>query len=219
MKPNELNEILSAYDAKLDRILSLNSASIQKINLQKTKKKTQTVLIFRSIEVVIFSALLLFLGSYIANHWFSTHLAVSGGILFVFTLIALIGSIGQVALLNQIDYSKPVVEIRKKIERVNTHVLLFVKLLFLSGPVWWAYSLVAIDVFLDTDLYVHLDPDFVQRYLIINGVLIFPLLWFLNKLSFKNLHLKWVRTIISWVTGTKTQQALTSLKQIEEFEN
>ncbi|CAM3330854.1 hypothetical protein [Zobellia roscoffensis] len=219
MKPNELNEILSAYDAKLDRILSLNSASIQKINLQKTKKKTQTVLIFRSIEVVSFSALLLFLGSYIANHWSSTHLAVSGGILFVFTLIALIGSIGQVTLLNQIDYSKPVVEIRKKIERVNTHVLLFVKLLFLSGPVWWAYSLVAIDVFLDTDLYVHLDPDFVQRYLIINGVLIFPLLWFLNKLSFKNLHLKWVRTIISWVTGTKTQQALTSLKQIEEFEN
>ena len=118
-----------------------------------------------------------------------------------------------------IDFSKPIVEIRKKIELVNSHGLLFVKLIFLSAPVWWSYAIVAIDLFLGTDLYLYLDPDFVLRYLVINFLLIIPLLWVFYKLSYKNLHIKWVRKTIRLFTGTKTMKALEFLNDIEEFKN
>jgi hypothetical protein len=161
----------------------------------------------------------MFLGWYIANNWDQTHLAISGVIVHVFALVALVGSIGQVVLLRQIDFSKPIVEIRKKIELINSHGLLFIKLIFLSAPVWWSYAIVSVDLFLGVDLYVHLEPDFVVRYLVVNFLLIIPIVWVFNRLSYKNLHIKWVRKTIGLFSGTKTMKALEFLNDIEEFEN
>jgi len=219
MEAIELKKIMGAYDNKLDKTLSLNISSIKKLQLDKSQNSTRKILRNRIFEVVIFSFLAIFLGWYIVNNWNQTHLAISGIIVHVFVLIALVGSIGQIVLLQQIDFSKPIVEIRKKIELVNSHGLLFVKLIFLSAPVWWSYAIVSIDLFLGVDLYVHLDTDFVIRYLVVNLLLIIPLIWFLNKLSYKNLHIRWIRKTIGLFTGKKTSKALNFLNDIEKFEN
>jgi hypothetical protein len=219
MEAVELKKILEAYDNKLDKTLSLNISSIKELQLEKSRNSTKKILTYRVFEVVMFSFLAMFLGWYIANNWDQTHLAISGVIVHVFALVALVGSIGQVVLLRQIDFSKPIVEIRKKIELINSHGLLFVKLIFLSATVWWSYAIVAFDLFLGVDLYVHLEPDFVVRYLVVNFLLIIPLVWVFNKLSYKNLHIKWVRKTIGLFTGAKTMKALEFLNDIEEFEN
>ncbi|MFY0674095.1 MAG: hypothetical protein JXQ87_11850 [Bacteroidia bacterium] len=217
MEALELKKIMNAYDNKLDKTLQLNASSINELQLKKSHNSTRKVLRYRIIEIVIFSFLALFLGWYVANNIDYIHLVISGVIFHVFTLVALAGSIGEVVLLLQIDFSKPIVEIRKKIERVNAHELLFVKLAFLSAPVWWAYAVVAFDFFLGVDLFLKLELDFAIRYLVINFLIIIPLLWFLNKLSFKNLHIKWVRKAIEILASKKTMKALESLNKIEDF--
>ena len=218
MEAEELKKILAAYDTKLNEKLSLNVGSLKSINLDKSEKKTQSILKYRIIEIIVFSLLALFMGNFIASNWTEPHLAISGIIVGVFTLIALAGSVGQVTLLKQIDFSKPIVDIRKRIELVNTHGLLFVKLMFLSTPIWWSYIVVASDYLFNIDLYINMDADFVLKYLMVNSLLIIPLVWFLNKLTYKNLHVKWVRKTIGFFVGTKTMKALEFLKDIEEFE-
>lgn len=218
MEADELKKILAAYNTKLDEKLSLNVTSLKSINLDKSKKSTQSILKYRIAEIVVFSLLALFMGSYIATNWSQTHLALSGIIVGVFTLIALAGSIGQVTLLQQIDFTKPIVDIRKKIELVNTHGLIFLKLMFLSTPIWWSYVVVGSDYLFNIDLYSNMDTDFVLKYLMINSLLIIPMVWFLNKLTYKNLHVKWIRKTIGFFAGTKTMKALEFLKDIEEFE-
>ncbi len=218
MEAEELKKILAGYETKLDEKLSLNVASLKNINLDKSEKSTQSVLKYRVIEIVVFSLIALFTGNYIATNWNQIHLAISGIIVGVFTLIALSGSIGQVTLLQQIDFSKPIIDIRKKIELVNTHGLLFLKLMFLSTPIWWAYVVVASDLFFNIDLYANMDSDFVLKYLMVNSLLIIPMVWFLNKLTYKNLNVKWIRKTIGFFVGNKTMKALEFLKDIEEFE-
>lgn len=218
MEARELKKILEAYDTKLDEKLSLNVTSLKNINLDKSKKNTQSVLVYRIIEIIVFALLAIFIGNYTATNWSQTHLAISGCIVGVFTLIALSGSIGQVVLLQQIDFAKPIVDIRKKIELVNTHGLLFIKLMLLSAPIWWSYIVIAGDYVFNIDIYTNMDADFVLKYLIVNSVLIIPILWFLSKLSYKNLHIKWVRQTIGFFTGTKTMKALEFLNDIETFE-
>ncbi len=137
----------------------------------------------------------------------------------VFTLIALAGSVGQVVLLQNIDFAKPIVTIRKKIEQVNSHGLLFVKLMFLSAPIWWAYVVVAADYFLNLDVYTQMDADFVFDYLMVNSLLVIPLVWFLSKLGYTNLQTAWVKKTIGFFTSTKTMKALESLQDIENFES
>jgi hypothetical protein len=64
-----------------------------------------------------------------------------------------------------------------------------------------------------------MDADFVLKYLMVNSLLIIPLVWFLNKLTYKNLHIKWIRKTIRLFTGSKTMKALEFLNDIEKFEN
>lgn len=218
MEAIELKKILEAYDNKLDKTLRINLSSMKELKLEKSQNNTKKMLNYRIFEVVTFGFLAMILGGYIANNWGQTHLVISGIIVHIFTLVALVGSIGQVVLLQQIDFSKPIVEIRKKIERVNSHGLFFVKLIFLSALVWWSYAIVGLDLILGVDLYIHLEPDFVIRYLIVNFLLIVPLVWVLIKLSHKNLHRKWVRVTIGLFTSSKTLKALEALHDIEEFE-
>ena len=219
MELTELKELVKKHDNQLDQMLQLNSESIKKIQLREPQKNTNTSLMRRVFEVVCFVVFAVCTGMYIAANLEHTHLMVSGIIVHLFTLIALIGSIGQVVLLKQIDYSKPIVEIRKKIELVNAHDLLFFKLMFLSAPVWWAYALVALDFILGFDLFTYLEPEFINRYIIINLLLILPLGWVFNKLTYKNLHIQWVRNTIDFFAGSKTKKALVFLNEIEQFEN
>ncbi|TDS18910.1 hypothetical protein DFQ03_0623 [Maribacter caenipelagi] len=217
MEDKEIRELFAEYNDKLDSVLSLNKASIEKMKLNNTKKQTNKILILRSIEVVFFLMVMIVLGKFTADHWGVLHLAVSGIILYVFALIALIGSIGEVALAAQIDYAKPIIEIREKIEKINMHSLLFIKLAFLSAPVWWTYPIVALAYFFDFDIFPHLDAAFVHRYIIINALLLIPLIWFLKKLSYINMHIKWVRKTINILASANTKKAMEFLNDIEEF--
>ena len=72
---------------------------------------------------------------------------------------------------------------------------------------------------LNIDLYANMDADFVLKYLMVNSLLIIPLVWFLNNLTYKNIHIKWVRKTIGLFTGSKTMKALEFLNDIEKFEN
>ena len=107
METVELKKIMKEYDNKLDKILQLNLSSIEALHLNKAHKSMKKILRYRIYEIMIFSFLAIFLGWYIANNLDQTHLVISGIILHVFTLIALVGSIGQVVLIQQIDFSKP----------------------------------------------------------------------------------------------------------------
>jgi len=219
MNAMELEQLMEEYNRKLDEIIHLNkNNTFKNLPFRKSRQTTNSLLFYRITEVAFWGLVVVFMGSFVAFHLKEIHLAVSGLIIELFALIALTGSIGQIVLIRQIDYSKPVVEIRKKIESVNAHGLLFIKLLMISLPVWWVYAIVGLYLLFGIDIYPYLNPKFVTVYLTMNGVLVIPLIWFLNKLSYENLHIKWVQKTINGLTSPRTRMALHFLKEIEVFE-
>ena len=219
MEATDIKQLMAEYNHKLDEIIDFNKeTAMRSLQLKNSQNRMHTLLLYRIFELIFYIFIVIFIGSFISRHWDETYFVISGLIVELFAIISLIGVVGQIVLANQIDYSRPIVEIRKKIELVNAHGFLFLKLILLSLPVWWSYAIVGLYLFLGIDIYPHLEPDFVIRYLAVNGLLIVPLIWFLNKLSYKNLHIRWVRRTIEILTPKKIRKALNSLKDIESFE-
>lgn len=219
METIELKQVMADYNHKLDELIHVNKdAAIKSIQQKKTKRNTSFLLLNRVFELISFGFIMLFMGNFVVRHWGEIHLVISGLILELFAIIAFIGSIGQIILISQIDFSKPVIEIRKKIEMVNAHGFLFLKLILLSIPVWWIYPIIGFYLFTGVDIFSHLSTGFVRTYLITNGLLAIPLIWFFNKLSYKNLHIKWVRITINRLISTQTRKALEFLQNVEAFE-
>lgn len=218
MKTIELKQLIDEYNHKLDTHIHLNKKAVYKnIQLKKSQKNTSMLLLNRIVELLSLSFIVLYMSNFIANHWGEIHFVISGVLIIMFAIIALIGSIGQIVLIKQIDYTKPILEISKKIETINTHGFLFIKLLLLSMSVWWIYAIAGLYLFFGIDIYPHLNPGFVRIYLIANGLLIIPLLYCFYKLSYKNLHIKWVRLCINGITSRNTKKALSFLNNIEAF--
>ena len=126
----ELNDLFNAYNAKMDAVISTNEAVLAQLNLESPKQNMQQVYYKRIIEVMIFAVLAMFLGGYVFSRLEMPSLLIAGLIASFFNAVALAGSIAQLLLIQQIDYAKPLIKIKAKIEKVRLHELYIVKLLF-----------------------------------------------------------------------------------------
>lgn len=217
MESIELNELFKAYNHKIETVVSANNLVIDQIRLQKPKRTMQQVYNYRIVEVITFGLLSIFFGWYISERFSNINLLICGIIGAIFNIIALSGSISQLLLLKQIDYSEPILAIKEKIERVNSHELYIVKLLLLSAPLWWAFNAIIFDIFFEVDFIAEIDKSVKVIYLAVNVSLAIPLIYLLTQLNHKKIHKKTIRRIIHLFSNSRVLKALEQLEDIERF--
>lgn len=213
----DLNDLFNAYNAKIETVISTNEAALTRINLEYPKTNMQQVYYKTIIEVVIFVVLALFLGGYVFSRIATPSLLICGLIACMFNVIALAGSIAQLVLIQQIDYSKPLVVIREKVEKVRLHELYIVKLLLFSAPFWWAFTAVLVDFLLGVDFIGLIDANIKTIYLVLNVLLVVPLIYFLRQLNPHNMHKKAVQNILYVLSSRQVLNALEELNKLEKF--
>lgn len=148
-----------------------------------------------------------------ASSWSLTAPVVSAFVLNVFATVGLAGSIGQIALLSKIDFSKPMKETLNELIAVRAHSLNVFKLLILSAPFYMAYVFLGYDLFFGVDLFSLMSADIAIRFLVV--ALIFGALAVLlvHKLKPENRTNK----LIAWLYQEISGRRLTHL--LDQFEN
>jgi hypothetical protein len=218
MEFEELKNIWSDYDKKLERSLSLNKELLKKINLDKTESRLNKVVWFRVLEGIAFLLIIILLGRFIATNFAVSAPVISAAILDIFAIIGLTGSIKQIVLLKQIDYAGTITSIQTQLEKVNAHSLQIFKLLILSAPFNLAYVFLGFKLLFDVDLFSHMDSQAVTNNIIAALIAAVPTIWFYRKLNFYHPQSNWVKKIIDSIVGNRVTSAIIFLDEIEEFE-
>lgn len=213
MNLDQMQSMWQAHSEKLDECMSLNKKLLQKIQAEGNKSELRNLILTRAIEGVVFFCIVLSLGGYMASSWSLSAPVVSAFVLNIFAVVGLAGSIGQVALLSKVDFSKPMKETLNDLIAVRTHSLNVFKLLILSAPFYMAYVFLGYELFLGVDLFSLMSPETTIRFSVI--ALIFGLLVVLliNKLKPENRGNK----IIGWLYQEISGRRLTHL--LDQFEN
>ena len=218
MNLDELKATWVAQEKKLDDSIRLNKKWFKAVNLDKSQNRMQSVLNWRIVETVIFFAIVVSLWKFIANNFNVSAVTISAATLLVFAIIGLAGSIGQIALIKQIDYSAPIKAVQGQIYAVRAHSLKFATLTLLSTPFYMAYIFLGFKLVFDFDLYAHIEP----RYLIINTIfsvlLIVPTVWFVSQLNSRNIKSQWIRQVARELGGRQLLVASEILREIDDFE-
>lgn len=213
MNLEQMQSVWQAHSEKLDESMSLNKKLLQKIQAEGNKSELNKLILTRAIEGIVFFCIVLSLGTYMASSWSLTAPVVSAFVLNVFAIVGLAGSIGQIALLSKIDFSKPMKEILNDLIAVRTHSLNVFKLLILSAPFYMAYIFLGYDLFFGVDLFSLMSADTAIRFSVI--ALIFGALVALlvHKLKPENRTNK----LIAWLYQGISGRRLTHL--LDQFEN
>ncbi len=213
MNLEQMQSMWQAHSEKLDESMSLNKKLLQKIQAEGNKSELNKLILTRAIEGIVFFCIVLSLGTYMASSWSLTAPVVSAFVLNVFAIVGLAGSIGQIALLSKIDFSKPMKEILNDLIAVRTHSLNVFKLLILSAPFYMAYVFLGYDLFFGVDLFSLMSADTAIRFSVV--ALIFGALVALlvHKLKPENRTNK----LIGWLYQEISGRRLTHL--LDQFEN
>jgi len=220
MEATEIKQLWKKYDAKLERSWSLNIKLVRDLNLNKAKSALIWFAIFNGIIILIDIYLVHFLTAFIINNFSNFTLTLPAYILASASYIAMIWSSYQLVLSFMINYSKPVVDIQKKIEYLRTQKLRFNKFIFyISYPYVYlmGFTMLSLDI-----------TSFPIKWMIPNiilAILWIPLCnWLIKKYNTPNLKSGFWKSLSRDSTLTPESasrtlnRSLEFLKEIREFE-
>ena len=217
MDIQEFKNIWQAYDDKLEKSLKLNMHCLELIQSQKAKSKLKTLFISRIIEITLHAVVIWYLGTFLYSHFFEPQYAISAAILILFFIIAFSNCIRQIVIIKEIDYSKSITEIQRKLTLLQSHIADYIRLTFLMLPTYLAYPIIAFKVLGNFDIVSQLSRNWWTAQIIFNIVLIPLCVWLYREVSYKNLHKKWVRYVIEKSAGDSVAKAMEFIKEIDEY--
>jgi hypothetical protein len=220
MELDELKNMWSDYDKKLDKSLKLNIQLLRKINLDKAKNKLRKLMILKLMEMIILAGVIIFLVNFIYDNITSPQFSISAGIFAFFALIGFISNVKQVAIMMQLQggYTEAIAPLQRKIEQLKLLIVKYVKYALLSIPFFPIWMILITKILFNYDIYTNSMSNWWLANICVSIALI-PLVWWIFKqLSKNDISRFWVKNFLEGSGWKQAEAARAFLTEIDDFE-
>ncbi len=219
MQDTELQNIWKEYDRKLDesKLLNLQSwalnlRSFEMIQQHKAKSKLNKLVAIKTwvallgIAWVAFLVFLIIHSLTIAKILF----VISAGVTALVTLVAVIVYFKHIVIIQSIDNTDAVVEVQKKIARLQSSTLQITRILFLQAPFHtiWFYNIYDVANGLPAFWFI----SFPVTLLFTVGTI-----WLYRNINIKNKNKKWFQLLFGTPEWTYVIKAGEFIDEIDTF--
>ena len=210
MEELEIKQLWQAYDLKLEKSLQLNQKIIREIQTQKADNNINSFRrnqVFGVVAGILWIALLVFLILHALNN---IYFVISVGLIALFNIFAVTAYIRHLALLSQVNIQDSVTGAQQKLSAIQSSLNNVGRILILQAPLYCTF-------WYNNELVKHGGATFwVINLVIVSGFVVLSVYLF-RKLTYKNVHIKWVKAFIESFGGKQLTNAMEFLKEIEEY--
>jgi hypothetical protein len=215
MNLEQMQSAWTQQNQQINEQLEINTDQLTKQRFQNHQNELKQLTLARWVEAIVFFVLQIALWQYLVGNWGLTAPALSAGVLTVFATIGLAGTIGQIALLKQVDFSAPIKTLQQQLASVRSHSMAIFKLLLLSAPFYLAYVFLGFDILMGVDLYQHLSLFMKTFYVVTSLLMLIGVVVFIRQLQYSNIHKPWVAWCYREFGGSKLTTLLNALDEFE----
>ena len=219
MDLDDLKQSWQQQDRKLDAGLRLNTVRLYVTTLKKAETSLRRLSWFLWLDLLVDFPIVIWLGSFIADHIAEPRFALPALLLDVF-VIALMGlGIRQLVALGATDPAEPVVALQKRTESLRIERLRAVKLILLASPLIWVPMLiVGLKGFLGADAYAIFDHAWLAANVLL-GLAVIPLaVWISRRYADRMQRSPLVQRVMRDLAGTNLNAAQDFLASLSRFE-
>lgn len=217
MEKDELLDLLSSYDDKISQANAISLQAVEGLQVHKSKSVLKGLLYQSMAELLIGLAVTVFLTLFIYYNLSSVSLVVAAVVIMAFVVIAISGCIRQIIRINQFDYSRSVSENQQMLASLQAHIIMYLRLSVLQLPLYFAYIMVGFKVIFGVNIWQVGDTNWLISQAVLS-ILFVPLAcWLYRKISYKNLHINWVKRLVAASGGKHVTQAMAFLQEIDSF--
>ncbi len=219
MDLDDLKQRWAEQDRKLDASLRLNNRLLQASALSRAETPLRRLSLLLWAELVLDLILVLWLGSFLAEHVSEARFLIPAAVLHLF-VIALGGAgVYQLVAIRALDHGKPIVEIQKSLEALRIQRIRATMLVLLAAPLLWIPLLiVTLKGWLGIDAYVVFDGGWLVANVLF-GLAVIPLaVWLSRRYASRMERSPRVQRLLRDLAGHNLNAALGFLERLEEFE-
>jgi hypothetical protein len=217
MELEQLKQIWTKQEEKIDRNWQLNIEILRNTNLDKAKSKMNNLTWVTAITLSFYLLMALFFLIFTLKNSETLHFALSGGVLTIWSLLISTGAIKQLNLIQKIDYADPIPVLQKKLETLKLIILKYVRLAQWIIPLYLAFVVFWFKILFNFDIIANAGKNWLIVQVIISMLFIPLSIWIYQKLHPKNISKKWINTIMKGA-GSQISDALDFIDHIERFE-
>lgn len=213
MEESEIRNLWKRYDKKLETLLSYNRWMVEEITKTKARKALAGAKPVKYLGIVLGIPWILLLNGLVVIGYLSGNpfFALSFGMISLFTTIALGTYIYHLVLIRQINISESVIDVQKKLAKIQTSGINMTRIVFLQLPFWTTW-------YLRAELLQEGEALYWATNIAITGIFLYAALWLFANISLENMDRKWMKLLFSDAEWSSVVQAMDILNQIDEFE-
>lgn len=210
MEELDIKQLWQAYDLKLERSLQLNQKIIREMQTQKAEDNISS---FRRNQVaglvvgILWVAVLVF---FVLHAQGNIYFAGSIGLIALFNIFAVAAYVRHLALLDGMNITDSITGAQQKLATVQASLNNVGRVMILQAPLWCTF-------WYNQDLVDHAGTQFWVINLSVVTLFIIASAYLFQKLTYKNIHVKWIRAFIESFGGKKLAKAMEFLRDIEEY--
>jgi len=160
-------------DLRLDRGLRLNARLLRESAIDRARTALKRLSRLLWIDVAVDFLLLLWLGSFMADHLTEIRFLLPAAMLHLGVILLAGSAIRQLVALAGLDYGAPVLDIQRRLESLRVERLRAVRWTLLAAPlVWLPLFIVGLKGLLGLDLYAMVTREWVVANLLLGAAVI-----------------------------------------------
>jgi len=160
-------------DVRLDRGLRLNARLLRESAIDRARTSLKRLSRLLWIDVAVDCLLLLWLGSFMADHLTEIRFLLPAAMLHLGVILLAGSAIRQLVALAGLDYGAPVLDIQRRLESLRVERLRAVRWTLLAAPlVWLPLFIVGLKGLLGLDLYAMVTREWVAANLLLGAAVI-----------------------------------------------
>src|SRR3569833_186987 len=212
MEELDIKQLWHAYDLKLEQSLQLNKQIMRELQTQKAEdnigafKRNQ---IAGLVLGILWIAVLVFFTFHAGGY---PYFAGSIGLIAVFNIFAVAAYVRHLALLDSISITDSVTDAQQKLAAIQMSLSYVGRIMILQAPFWCTF-------WYNQDLVNHAGTQFWVINLSVVASFLVLSVYLFQKLSYKNIHMKWVKAFNESFGGKKLIIAMEFLKDIEAYKS
>lgn len=210
MEELDIKQLWQAYDAKLERSLQLNQKIIKEIQTQKAESNINAFKRHQVFGVVVGILWVLFLVFWTIVGYRNIYFAGSMGLIALFNIFAVATYIRHLALLSQVNIADSITGAQQKLASIQSSLNNSGRIMILQAPLWCTF-------WYNQQLVDHGGATFWLINLAVVSFFVILSVYLYQKLTYKNIHIKWVKAFIEGFGGKKLIKAMEFLNDIEEY--
>lgn len=216
MNENELKLLWQSANQKLDSCLQVNKKNTNDITMLKAQTILASMKPIKVLTLILGVVWVIGLGSILCNLIVNHSGEVSLFFLFSATIQVLLTAFAigiyvyQIDLINNIDFSEPVLTIQEKISKLKISTLNVTRLLFLQLPVWTTF-------YWNEKMFVADNSLWWVLQVIITLTFACASFWLFFNIKYENQNKNWFQLIFRGKEWQPILQSMELLNKIEEY--